>query len=327
MAALPLAALPQASQAQVSVGVSINLAPPPLPVYAQPAIPAPGYLWTPGYWAWGPYGYYWVPGTWVAPPAPGLLWTPGYWGWSGGAFFWHAGYWGPQIGFYGGVNYGFGYVGHGYLGGEWRGGTFVYNRAVTNVTNVNVTNVYNQTVVNNVTVNHTSFNGGPGGIAARPNPAEMAAAREHHVAFTPMQRQQEQLAARNPALRASANGGRPPIAATARPGVFSGHGVVAARAAGGPVHAGPAHAGPAHAHAGPAHAAPGHPGEAHAQARPGVEGHGGRPPQVAASNEHRASPAEHRPAPQSHGRPQESHAAPHGAHGPSRPDKEKEHER
>ena len=68
------------------VGVSITIAPPALPVYTQPPVPAPGYLWTPGYWAYGPDGYYWVPGTWVQPPTVGLLWTPGYWGWSGGAF-------------------------------------------------------------------------------------------------------------------------------------------------------------------------------------------------------------------------------------------------
>ncbi len=220
LAAVPLAFLSPPSRAQVSVGVSINIAPPPLPVYVQPAIPAPGYIWTPGYWAWGAFGYYWVPGTWVAPPAVGLLWTPGWWGWSGGVFLWHAGYWGPHIGFYGGVNYGFGYTGHGYWGGEWRGGTFVYNRSVTNVTNVNVTNVYNRTVVEGGGPARVSFNGGPGGIAARPTPAERAAAHEHHIAFTPTQRQHVQMASRNPALRASVNGGRPAIAATARPGVF-----------------------------------------------------------------------------------------------------------
>jgi hypothetical protein len=52
---------------------------------------------------------------------------------------------GPHIGFYGGVNYGFGYGGVGFGGGEWRGGSFYYNRSVTNVTNV--TTVYNQTVI------------------------------------------------------------------------------------------------------------------------------------------------------------------------------------
>ncbi|HET7757525.1 MAG TPA: hypothetical protein VFK87_09745, partial [Steroidobacteraceae bacterium] len=49
--------------------------------------------------------------------------------------------------------------------------------------------------------------------------------------FTPGQREQQQLAARNPALRAAANGGHPAIAATPRPGVFAGRGVVAAREA------------------------------------------------------------------------------------------------
>src|SRR5208282_1920353 len=82
-----LAAPVPAAQAQVAVGVevapgvSITIAPPFLPIYAQPEIPAPGYIWTPGYWAYGPDGYYWVPGTWILPPAIGLLWTPGYSGW------------------------------------------------------------------------------------------------------------------------------------------------------------------------------------------------------------------------------------------------------
>jgi hypothetical protein len=287
LAALPLAVLPSTSRAQVSVGVSINVAPPALPVYVQPAVPAPGYLWTPGYWAWGPFGYYWVPGTWVAPPAVGLLWTPGWWGWGGGAFVWHAGYWGPHIGFYGGVNYGFGYTGHGYWGGEWRGGAFVYNRSVTNVTNINVTNVYTRTVVNVGGPARVSFNGGPGGIVARPTRSELAAAHEHHIAFTPMQRQHVQMASRNPALRASANGGRPAIAATARPGVFSGRGVIAARAAGGG-------------------AAPAYQGEAPHREAPG---------------------AAHRPEREAHAAPREAHANPRHQHEPARPEKGKEHER
>lgn len=55
--------------AQISVGVSIRVAPPPLRVYTQPLCPADGYMWTPGYWAYGPAGYYWIPGVWVRPPA------------------------------------------------------------------------------------------------------------------------------------------------------------------------------------------------------------------------------------------------------------------
>ena len=77
--AVPMLALPPIASAAVSIGISVNLAPPPLPVYDQPIAPGPGYIWTPGYWAWDPdFGYYWVPGTWVMPPAIGLLWTPGW---------------------------------------------------------------------------------------------------------------------------------------------------------------------------------------------------------------------------------------------------------
>src|SRR5580700_9936824 len=126
-------------------GVSITIAPPALPVYVQPMAPAEGYLWTPGYWANGDEGYFWVPGTWAMPPEAGLLWTPGYWGWGGDAFAWNGGYWGANIGFYGGVNYGFGYGGVGYEGGRWDNGAFFYNRSVNNVTNVR--NVYNKTVI------------------------------------------------------------------------------------------------------------------------------------------------------------------------------------
>src|SRR5271166_5416582 len=79
--------IPAVSFAQF--GVSITIAPPALPVYTQPMVPADGYLWTPGYWAYGDEGYFWVPGTWVEPPTVGLLWTPGYWGWGGNAFAWN----------------------------------------------------------------------------------------------------------------------------------------------------------------------------------------------------------------------------------------------
>src|ERR1700691_3693178 len=84
-------------QALADVSLSVNIGPPPLPDYPQPVIPGPGYLWTPGYWAYGPDGYFWVPGTWVLPPSPGILWTPGYWGWETGAYHWHPGYWGPHV--------------------------------------------------------------------------------------------------------------------------------------------------------------------------------------------------------------------------------------
>ena len=68
-------------------------APPPLPDYDQPADPGDGYIWTPGYWAWGAGGYYWVPGAWVEPPYVGGLWTPGYWGFYGGRYLFYPGHW------------------------------------------------------------------------------------------------------------------------------------------------------------------------------------------------------------------------------------------
>jgi hypothetical protein len=221
--------------AAVAIGVFVNFAPPELPVYEQPPVPGPDYIWSPGYWAWGGEDYYWVPGTWVEAPSPGLLWTPGYWGYSDeGVYVWNAGYWGPRVGYYGGINYGFGYVGVGFLGGRWEGGVFAYNRAVTNVGSVRITNVYNQTVVNNTTVinNNTSFNGGKGGTTAKPTPVELAAAKDPHIAPTALQTQHQQAASTNRALFASVNQGKPAVAASPKPGVFSGHGVVAAKAVG-----------------------------------------------------------------------------------------------
>ena len=230
------AVLSSPSAAQMDIGISVRIGPPALPVYEQPICPGEGYLWTPGYWAWSDDdGYYWVPGTWVEAPTPGLLWTPGYWGWNDGVYAWNGGYWGPQIGFYGGVNYGFGYGGNGFEGGEWREGHFFYNRSVTNVNVTNITNVYNKTVI--VNNNHVAFNGGQGGVAARPTPQQETYAHETHTPPVAAQVQQVHAASQNRALFASANHGRPAVAATAKPGEFSGRGIVPAKAAGGTYHA------------------------------------------------------------------------------------------
>jgi WXXGXW repeat (2 copies) len=224
-----------ASFSQIAVGISVRVGPPPLPVYAQPICPGPGYFWTPGYWAWNDDdGYYWVPGTWVVAPV-GMLWTPGYWGWGGGVYEWYGGYWGPHIGFYGGINYGFGYTGVGFGGGEWRGREFYYNRSVTNVSVTNVTNVYNRTVVVNNT-RTVSYNGGRGGIEARPTPQEARTVHERHVAPLAIQSQHEHMASQNRQNFASENHGRPAVAATSRPGDFSSHSAVPARASGGEYH-------------------------------------------------------------------------------------------
>jgi len=201
--------------AQISVGISVNIAPPVLPTYTQPPCPVDGYLWTPGYWAYDQDGgYYWVPGVWVSPPRVGYLWTPGYWGYDGGAYIFHEGYWGPHIGFYGGVNYGYGYAGSGYVGGRWAGNSFQYNTAVVNVNNTVVHNTYvNKTVINNnVTVNNNSFNG-PGGVTAKPQPQERAAERENHIQPTADQINHRQIAVKDQSQFARNNNGHPATAA------------------------------------------------------------------------------------------------------------------
>jgi hypothetical protein len=218
--------------ALAQIGVSVNFGPPPLPVYEQPICPSDGYLWTPGYWAYDDEdGYYWVPGTWVEAPEVGFLWTPAYWGWGGGAFLFHEGYWGPRVGFYGGINYGFGYGGDGYEGGRWEGNHFAYNTYVNRVNTTIIHNTYN-TRVTYVSESHVSYNGGNGGIERRPTSQEQSYSNEHHVGLVGAQTQHIQSARSNPELRASANQGKPPIAATAKAGDFR-TGVVPSRQAGG----------------------------------------------------------------------------------------------
>jgi WXXGXW repeat (2 copies) len=142
--------------AHAGVFVSVAMAPPAIPVYEQPVAPGDGYIWTPGYWAWTGDGYQWVDGAWVAPPYVNALWTPGYWGYGPGGYFWNAGYWGPTVGYYGGINYGFGYFGTGFYGGYWGGGHFWYNRAYNNI-GWRGGYAYNRP--------YAGFNGRPGGIS------------------------------------------------------------------------------------------------------------------------------------------------------------------
>ncbi len=221
------------------IGISVGFGPPLLPIYEQPICPADGYLWMPGYWAYDyAGGYYWVPGTWVIAPQVGYLWTPGYWGWGGNAYYFHEGYWGPTVGYYGGINYGYGYGGVGYEGGRWERDHFVYNTYVNHVNPDIIHNTYN-TKVTNVSENHVSYNGGSGGVEARPTPQQESYANEQHVGPVAAQTQHIQEARNNPELRASANQGKPPIAATAKPADFK-TGVVASGRAGGEYKAPPA---------------------------------------------------------------------------------------
>ena len=217
--ALLLCVVPASSYA--GVFISVGFAPPPLVVYEQPPCPEDGYLWTPGYWAYGDDGYYWVPGAWVPAPQPGYLWTPPYWGFEGGHYRFFEGYWGPHVGYYGGVNYGFGYMGMGFAGGEWRGGRFAYNTAVVRVnttvihnTYVNTTIVHNTTIINN---NHVAYAGGPGGIRHEPTQDERRFSSEKHEAPTAVQTRHIESAAKDPQQHFNTNHGRPATTTAMRP--------------------------------------------------------------------------------------------------------------
>lgn len=212
LVALLFAGLPLASFGQV--GVSINIAPPVLPVIEQPPCPVEGYLWTPGYWGYSDVGYYWVPGAWVEPPQVGLLWTPPYWGYNDGAYVFNDGYWGPTVGFYGGINYGFGYFGDGYYGGRWDGNVFRYNTAVTRVNTAVIHTTYADRTVLSKQTNQTraSFNG-PNGVKAEATAEQKAAASANHVPATAKQTALREAASKNRDLQASVNKGHPKAAA------------------------------------------------------------------------------------------------------------------
>ncbi len=217
------------------VGVSISIGPPALPVYEQPVCPGDGYIWTPGYWAYDDSisDYYWVDGAWVLAPEEGYLWTPGYWGWNNDGYFFNDGYWGPTVGFYGGINYGFGYWGGGYGGGRWDGGHFYYNSSVNNLSGGNIHNVYNERVENNGG-SRVSFNGGRGGIEARPSSQQESAARERHIPAVAVQNSHAQAARANPASRSSVNHGQPAPEAKAMPIGYNDHRTAAPQQANAP---------------------------------------------------------------------------------------------
>jgi hypothetical protein len=125
----------------------------------------------------------------------------------------NAGYWGPSVGFYGGIDYGYGYSGNGYEGGRWENGRFFYNTSLNRV-NANSRNVYNTRV--NENVNRVSYNGGGGGISARATAQEEAASRGNHTPAVSAQTQHAWSARNDPQQRYSANHGAPPVTATAR---------------------------------------------------------------------------------------------------------------
>ena len=138
-------------------------------------------------------------------------------------YLFNEGYWGPNVGFYGGINYGYGYFGNGYWGGRWEGNMFRYNTAVTHVNTNIVHNTYvDRSVVNKqVNANRASFNG-PNGVKAEPTAEQKAAAANaKKTPPTSEQLARQEAAKKDQNLHASANKGQPkPDAIKPRPGVF-----------------------------------------------------------------------------------------------------------
>lgn len=205
-----LLTLPVVASADVAFSISSDFGPPPLPYYPRPPCPGAGFIWVPGYWGYDEDdggGYFWVPGTWVLAPAIGLLWTPGWWGWYEGRYWWHEGYWGPRVGYYGGIDYGYGYPGEGYDGGYWRDDDFHYNHRADRDDDDD-------------RAERVSYNGGEGGIDVRPTVVQQGDGHEQHFAVTEAQLEQERAALHAPGQHWSVNHGVPPVAATTRPGEF-----------------------------------------------------------------------------------------------------------
>ena len=208
------------ASASAGIYISSQFAPPPLPVYEQPSCPEANLLWMPGYWALGDDGYFWVPGAWAPVPYAGALWTPGYWAWEQGQYVFHDGYWGDHVGYYGGLNYGFGYMGIGFTGGEWRGGTFFYNTAAAHINFWKVHSIFrDRELVDRYTLvrdSHVAFNGGPDGIQYEASREERMYQLERHTERTDFQYQHEFAARYDHDSYFRVNGGHPHTTALER---------------------------------------------------------------------------------------------------------------
>lgn len=73
--------------------VEVATAPPPPQVEVQGAPPAPGNVWTPGYWHWNGHRHVWIRGHWAAPPQVGMTWEPAKWENRGGRWYFRDGRW------------------------------------------------------------------------------------------------------------------------------------------------------------------------------------------------------------------------------------------
>jgi hypothetical protein len=126
------------------------------------------------------------------------------------------------VGFYGGINYGYGYGGNGYSGGRWQGGHFSYNTAVNNVSPSNVHHTYADRSAVNASTGNVSYNGGNGGVQAQPTAQQRQFSSERHTQATSVQQAYVRAASQDRGQLASANGGTPATLTAARPQAYTG---------------------------------------------------------------------------------------------------------
>ena len=175
-------------------GISAEEAPPPLPEYDQPPIPAPGYIWTPGYWA-GTTSI--IIGCRVAGGAAGggHLLDASLLGLLQRSLLFIGGYWGSASVSTGASTMAMVMAAVASRAARWDHGAFYYNRAVTNLRGATITNVYEKNVVIS-NRDWVSYNGGRGGLTLRPTAEEEAAAREPHRLLMQWQTQHVRAAQR-----------------------------------------------------------------------------------------------------------------------------------
>jgi hypothetical protein len=92
--AAALYAPPAAARTHVSLGIGINLAPPPPRLERVPPMRS-GYVWAPGYWRWDGrvHRHVWVGGYWVRARA-GQRYHRAHWMQDGSRWRFREGYWG-----------------------------------------------------------------------------------------------------------------------------------------------------------------------------------------------------------------------------------------
>jgi len=86
---LGLAAL--SAPASAAVAINLDIGPPPARVEVVPAA-RPGWVWSPGYWAWNGHHHNWVGGHWLR-ERRGYGWVPEHWDERGGRHYFVPGHW------------------------------------------------------------------------------------------------------------------------------------------------------------------------------------------------------------------------------------------